>query len=113
MANGLDNVSVIDTATNTVVATVPVGSAPFGVAVNPAGTFAYVTNDGTRLGDQYRYQHRGRDDKGYGDLRHRGQPGGHVRLCGEFWLTPFSAQHHHGHGSNRVLTRLLSAVPAT
>ena len=39
-----NNVSVIDTATNTVVATVAVGSSPFGVAVNPAGTRAYVTD---------------------------------------------------------------------
>jgi YVTN family beta-propeller protein len=39
-----DTVSVIDTATNTVVATVPVESFPYGVAVNPAGAFAYVTN---------------------------------------------------------------------
>jgi len=39
-----NNVSVIDTATNTVAATVAVGANPFGVAVNPAGTFAYVAN---------------------------------------------------------------------
>ena len=39
-----DNVSVIATATNTVVATVPVGAGPFGVAVNPNGAFAYVVN---------------------------------------------------------------------
>ena len=38
------NVSVIDTATNTVTATVAVGTAPFGVAVNPAGTRVYVAN---------------------------------------------------------------------
>ena len=38
--------SVIDTATDTVVATVPVGQAPIGVAVHPAGTYAYVTNRG-------------------------------------------------------------------
>jgi YVTN family beta-propeller protein len=37
-------VSVIATATNTVVATVPVGIVPTGVAVHPAGTFVYVTN---------------------------------------------------------------------
>jgi len=37
-------VSVIDTATNTVVATVPVGSFPLGVAVTPAGTRVYVAN---------------------------------------------------------------------
>src|SRR5436190_1852037 len=40
-----NNVSVIDTATNTVVATVAVGSFPFGVAVDPAGSRAYVTNN--------------------------------------------------------------------
>jgi YVTN family beta-propeller protein len=39
-------VSVIDTATNTVVATVTVGTGPFGVAVTPDGKHAYVTNGG-------------------------------------------------------------------
>jgi YVTN family beta-propeller protein len=39
-----DTVSVIDTATNTVVATVPVGLFPFKVAITPDGTRAYVTN---------------------------------------------------------------------
>jgi YVTN family beta-propeller protein len=39
-----DSVSVINLATNTVSATIGVGSLPYGVAVNPAGTFAYVTN---------------------------------------------------------------------
>jgi YVTN family beta-propeller protein len=38
-----NNVEVIDTATNTVTATVPVGAGQFGVAVNPAGTRVYVT----------------------------------------------------------------------
>jgi YVTN family beta-propeller protein len=42
-----NNVSVIDTATNTVVATVPVGNAPTAVAVTPDGTKAYVTNYGS------------------------------------------------------------------
>ncbi|MGQ4380557.1 YncE family protein, partial [Streptomyces sp. SAS_267] len=37
-------VSVIKTNTSTVVATVPVGAFPFGVAVSPKGTRAYVTN---------------------------------------------------------------------
>jgi len=36
--------SVIDTANNTVVATIPVGKLPNGVAVTPDGTHAYVTN---------------------------------------------------------------------
>ena len=43
------NVSVIDTATNTVVATVAVGANPRSVAVNPAGTRAYVTNPASNI----------------------------------------------------------------
>ena len=35
---------MIDTATNTVVATVPVGTNPIGVAITPDGKHAYVTN---------------------------------------------------------------------
>ena len=41
---GNNTVSVIDTATNTVVATVAVGSEPAGVAVNRASTRVYVTH---------------------------------------------------------------------
>ncbi len=41
-----NTVSVIDTPTNTVVATVPVGIVPVSVAVTPDGTHAYVTNAG-------------------------------------------------------------------
>jgi YVTN family beta-propeller protein len=41
---GDNSVSVIDTATNTVVATIPVGNDPFAVAVTPDGKHAYVTN---------------------------------------------------------------------
>jgi YVTN family beta-propeller protein len=39
-----NTVSVIDTATNTVVATIPVGN-PLGVAITPDGTKVYVTNN--------------------------------------------------------------------
>src|ERR1700754_3796257 len=39
-----DSVSVIDTATNTVIATVAVGASPFGVAVAPDGSRVYVAN---------------------------------------------------------------------
>ena len=35
---------MISTATNTVTATIPVGDGPYGVAVSPDGTLAYVTN---------------------------------------------------------------------
>jgi YVTN family beta-propeller protein len=41
---GNNTISVIDTLTDTVVATVAVGNDPVGVAVNPAGTRVYVTN---------------------------------------------------------------------
>lgn len=46
-STGANTVSAIDTDTNTVVATIPVGVSPFGVVVNPAGTRVYVSNDGT------------------------------------------------------------------
>jgi uncharacterized repeat protein (TIGR01451 family) len=39
-----DDVSVIATVTNTVTATIPVGTNPLGVAVTPDGAFVYVTN---------------------------------------------------------------------
>ena len=41
-------VSVIDTASNTVVATIPVGENPQGVAITPNGKFVYVTSGPTR-----------------------------------------------------------------
>jgi YVTN family beta-propeller protein len=45
VANFNDNtVSVIAAASNTVVATIPVGNDPFGVAITPDGAHAYVTN---------------------------------------------------------------------
>ena len=39
-----NDVAVLATASNTVVATVPVGAFPRGVAITPDGAFAYVTN---------------------------------------------------------------------
>ena len=39
-----NTVSVIDTASNTVVTTVPVGTSPHGVAVTPDGKHVYVAN---------------------------------------------------------------------
>ena len=39
-----DTVSVISGRTNTVTATIPVGSGPFGVAANPKTGTIYVTN---------------------------------------------------------------------
>jgi DNA-binding beta-propeller fold protein YncE len=37
-------VSVVDTATNQITATVPVGKAPVFIATTPDGRLAYVTN---------------------------------------------------------------------
>ena|ERR1700730_7177537 len=42
---GSNTVSVIDTATNKVTATIPVGFSPYGVAVSPDGGRVYVTNE--------------------------------------------------------------------
>ena len=44
---GGSSVSVINTATNTVTATIAVGSFPREVAVSPDGTTAYITNYGS------------------------------------------------------------------
>jgi YVTN family beta-propeller protein len=42
--DGSNNVSVIDTASNTVTATIAVQANPRGVAITPDGAFAYVSN---------------------------------------------------------------------
>jgi YVTN family beta-propeller protein len=47
---GDNTVSVIDTTTNTVVATIPVGRTPTGVAVTPDGSKVYVTNQDFSMG---------------------------------------------------------------
>lgn len=48
ISNGDDNtVSVIDTTSNLVIATVPVGNIPRGVGVNPNGLYVYVVNNGS------------------------------------------------------------------
>jgi DNA-binding beta-propeller fold protein YncE len=39
-------VSVIDTSSNAVTATIPVGTDPYGVAITPNGHHAYITNHG-------------------------------------------------------------------
>ena len=43
---GDDTVSVINTATNTVIGLIPVGNFPQGIAITPDGSRAYVTNAG-------------------------------------------------------------------
>lgn len=45
--SGSNNVSVIDSSTNSVVALIPVGTKPSSVVVNPSGTRAYVSNNGS------------------------------------------------------------------
>ena len=39
-----NTVSVIDTVSNAVTATIHVGVTPFGVAITPNGRYAYITN---------------------------------------------------------------------
>ena len=48
---GSDEVSVIETATNTVIARIPVGTGPVGVAVAPDGGHVYVANTGISADD--------------------------------------------------------------
>ena len=47
---GSNTVSVIDTKTNKVTATIPVGAGPLGVAVSPDGSKVYITNDNDNPG---------------------------------------------------------------
>jgi YVTN family beta-propeller protein len=44
---GSSTVSVIDTSNNTVVATIPIGYGPRGVAINPTNGLVYVANYGS------------------------------------------------------------------
>ena len=44
--DGLDTVSVIDAATDAVVATIPVGAFPIGVAITADGSKVYVASAG-------------------------------------------------------------------
>lgn len=47
--NGVNTVTVISTATNTIMATINVGNGPAGIVISPDGKYVYVTNsvDGT------------------------------------------------------------------
>jgi YVTN family beta-propeller protein len=47
--HGSDDVTVIETATNTVISRIPVGTGPLGVAVAPDGGHVYVTNTNWEL----------------------------------------------------------------
>ncbi len=50
VTNQVDHtVSVIDTATNTVIATIPVGLFPVGIAITSDGARAYVTDQGRTI----------------------------------------------------------------
>ena len=77
VANSVDNtVSVIDTATNTVVGSpIPVGIFPRAVAITPNGTQAYVVNGELQhgFGDRHGYQYGGRITDPGGVLPHLGR----------------------------------------
>jgi YVTN family beta-propeller protein len=49
--SGSANVDVINTATNTVAATIPVGTDPDGIAISPGGGTAYVSDSGSNSVD--------------------------------------------------------------
>jgi YVTN family beta-propeller protein len=53
---GDDTVSVIDTARDIAVATIPVGDCPFGVAVNPTGTRVYLGGNDISIIDTNMHQ---------------------------------------------------------
>lgn len=55
VTNSADNtVSIVDTATNTVTATINVGTSPLGVAITPDGTRAYIANLGDGNFDDFK-----------------------------------------------------------
>ena len=66
VANTTGNVSVIHTATKTLVKTVSLGGQPIAVAVTPDGAKVYVVNTGIRqcFGDPQAWQHGGGHDPG-------------------------------------------------
>jgi YVTN family beta-propeller protein len=45
--NVTNNLSVLNTATGAVTATIPLGTSPWMAAISPDGRFAYVTNKET------------------------------------------------------------------
>lgn len=77
-----NDVSVVDIATNTVTATIPVGSQPHGVAVNAAGTRAYISsNSGISVLDTATNTIIATAPPGRHAFRSRGQSGWHSSLC--------------------------------
>ena len=99
---GSGTVVVIDTATNTVVATVPVGENAVGVAVTPDGKHAYVTNVSTTRHNGH--QNGGRQGPGGKfALWGRRHPGWETRLCREStryhcFGDRYGQQYRGGHG---------------
>ena len=79
-----NSVSVIDTATNTVIATIGVGTDPPQVTVSPDGTRAYVTNTGSSTVSVINTDHQHRRSPpsgvGYRPTAGGGQPRRHPRL---------------------------------
>ena len=67
-----NTVSVIDTATNTVIKTITVGTTPYyGVAFTPDGRRAYVTNFTSSTGARHGFGHRHRPNQCHVPHRHR------------------------------------------
>ena len=68
---GSNGVSVFDRTTNTVTATIPVGSNPVAATVSPDGARLYVANQGSGLGVGDRHRHQRRHRHHPGRDRHR------------------------------------------
>jgi YVTN family beta-propeller protein len=103
VANGFSaNVSVIDTTTNTVVATVPVGNFPTGVASPRTGNTPMRESSLSRyrFGNRHSQQHGGGHDPGGGWRRgDRRRAGWQTRLC-HGQRRRFSNRHGHQHGGS-------------
>ncbi len=106
--SGDGTVSVIDTATNTVVGTpIPVGREPYGVAVTPDGKHAYVANRGSNnvsVIDTATNLVVATVVVGNVPYQRRGHPGWEPRLCHECRLQQCFGDRHgqqHGGGHGR------------
>ena len=104
VVNGFsNNISVIDTATNTVeAATLAVGSFPVGIAVTPDGKHAYVVNSGSNsvsvIDTATNTVEAATLAVGRPPARSP-SPGRDTRLCREFRLQQrFGDRHRHQHG---------------
>ncbi len=96
-------ISVIDMASNTAVATITVGSTPFGVAITPDGKHAYVANQSSKTPGTVSVIDTDSNmvvaTVPVGGFPHWGShhPGWEIRLCDELWQSRHCLGDRHGH----------------